>query len=128
MPPAFVALQLFCALLTALGLLQFALIAGAPWGRLAWGGADPVLSARRRMGSAVAIVLYALFAAVFLAVSGMVAMGVPDVAVRVVAWVVVAYLALGAIMNAFSRSRPERYTMAPLSGVLAVLGAAVILL
>ncbi|WP_349627041.1 hypothetical protein [Leifsonia sp. C5G2] len=128
MTVASAALLLLCVLLAALALFQLALVAGAPWGRLAWGGADRVLPARRRVASAVAIVLYALFAAVFLAVAGMIASGLPDVVVRVLAWVIVAYLALGTVMNALSRSRPERYAMAPLSGLLALLGTAVILL
>jgi hypothetical protein len=125
---ASIVLFLLLALLAALALFQFALIAGAPWGRLAWGGADRVLPARRRIASAVAIALYALFAAVFLAAAGLIAPGISDVVVTLLAWVIVGYLALGAIMNTLSGSRAERYTMAPLSGMLAVLGAAVILL
>jgi len=36
-------------------------------------------------------------------------------------WVLFAYFLLGVVMNALSRSRPERWTMAPLSLVLAAL-------
>ena len=36
-------------------------------------------------------------------------------------WVLVAYFVLGVGMNGISRSKPERWTMAPLCAVLAVL-------
>ena len=36
-------------------------------------------------------------------------------------WVIFAYFVLGILMNALSRSKPERYTMVPVSAVLAVL-------
>lgn len=36
-------------------------------------------------------------------------------------WVVFAYFVLGIALNAISRSRPERYTMVPLTIVLSVL-------
>lgn len=60
----------FCAVLAALAVFQVALIAGAPLGRLAWGGQD---------------------------------------------------LVLGIAMSALSRSRPERFTMVPVTAVLAAL-------
>lgn len=36
-------------------------------------------------------------------------------------WIVFAYFVLGILMNAVSRSRPERFTMVPVTIVLAVL-------
>ena len=43
-------------------------------------------------------------------------------------FVIVGYFVLGIVMNAISRSKPERYTMAPLSVVLAVLALIVALI
>ena len=63
MPAAAVAL---CVLLGALALFQLALILGAPVGRFAWGGQYRVLPAKLRIGSAVAIVIYALIGALAL--------------------------------------------------------------
>jgi hypothetical protein len=37
----------------------------------------------------------------------------------VAAWVLFAYLAIGIALNAISRSRPERFTMTPVTAVLA---------
>ena len=116
-----VAAILFCVLMVALAIFQLALIAGAPIGQLAWGGQDRVLPARKRVGSVTSIVLYALFSIVVLQRAGLVAIiptqGIVDIGI----WALVAYFALGIVMNALSRSKPERWTMAPLSLLLAVL-------
>src|SRR5829696_7459470 len=94
-------------LLAALAVFQGLLVAGAPLGRFAWGGQHVVLPRNLRIGSAVSIALYALFAVVMLQAAGVVAVlpeGVADVAL----WVLTGYFALGIAMNAISRSRPER--------------------
>lgn len=123
---AAVAVLVLCVLLAALAVFQLALAAGAPWGRLAWGGAHRVLPPGRRVASLVAVVLYVFFASVFLAEARVVVADAPELLVSVVAWVVVAYLALGTVMNALSASTWERRTMTPVSGLLAALGAVVI--
>ncbi len=105
------------ATLTALGLFQAVLIAGAPIGRFAWGGAHRVLPTRLRIGSVISILLYALFALVVLDRAGIVALGLPQWAV----WALAGYFLLGVGMNLISRSPPERYTMTPVALVLCVL-------
>jgi len=108
-------------LLTALILFQVALIAGAPLGRLAWGGQDRVLPVRKRLGSAISIGLYIIFGVLILQRAGLTTVLPWAGAVRVAVWVLAGYFALGIAMNAASRSRPERWTMAPLCAVLAAL-------
>ncbi|GAA1470494.1 hypothetical protein [Microbacterium thalassium] len=108
------------AVLALLAVFQIALIFGAPLGRFAWGGQHRVLPARLRIGSAVSVVIYA-----FVAVVAWDCVGVVDVFgdafSQIAMWVFFAYFALGIVMNAVSRSKPERYTMVPVSIVLAVL-------
>lgn len=111
----------FCVLMAALALFQLALIVGAPIGHLAWGGQDRVLPARKRVGSVISIVLYALFAIVVLQRAGLVSVIPVPAIVDIGIWVLFAYFVLGIVMNALSRSKPERWTMAPLCLVLAVL-------
>jgi hypothetical protein len=41
--------------------------------------------------------------------------------ISIAIWVIAGYLVLGIAMNAVSRSRPERLTMAPVSALLAAL-------
>ena len=112
------------AILGGLAVLQVLLVSGAPLGRYAWGGQHVVLPGRLRVGSAVSIALYALFALVIVQAAGGVDVlpaGLVDVAV----WVLVGYFALGVVMNAVSRSRPERLVMTP--AALALAGACAVL-
>ena len=107
-------------------MFQIALIAGAPIGRFAWGGQHDVLPPKLRVGSVVSIVLYALFAIVLLDRASVIDV-LPDIVSAVGAWVLVAYFALGIVLNGISRSKPERNLMAPVSLVLAVLSLLVAL-
>ena len=100
-------------LLAALVVFQGALIAGAPLGRYAWGGQHKVLPTRLRMGSATSIVLYVLFAYVALAKSSLAPPLVNPGFTDAFCWVLTAYLALGIVLNAISRSKPERLVMTP---------------
>ena len=107
-------------ILLALAIFQLALAFGAPLGRFAWGGQHRVLPVRLRIGSAIAIVIYAVI--VLIAFDRVGAIDVlPDVFAVVAMWVVFAYFALGIVMNAVSRSKPERYVMVPVTIVLTVL-------
>jgi hypothetical protein len=107
-------------LLAALAVFQIALVAGAPLGRFAWGGGSTVLPTRLRVGSAVSVAIYAVIAWV---VAGSVSLrsepaddGGSDLGI----WLLTAYFTLGVVMNAASRSRPERMVMTPVALVLAV--------
>lgn len=121
-----VAAYALTAILGVLAVLQLALALGAPIGHLAWGGAHRVLPARLRIGSLVSIVIYAIIALLALDCAGVVDV-VPDAVSTVGMWVVFGYFVLGTGLNAISRSKPERYTMAPVSAVLAVLSLLVAL-
>ncbi|MEV1129030.1 hypothetical protein [Agromyces sp. NPDC049794] len=124
---AAIAAIVLCVLLGVLAVGQVALIFGAPLGHFAWGGADRVLPKSKRIGSVVAIVLYAVFAWIFLMRADLAPLVLPEIVVVVAAWVVFGYFVLGIAMNAISRSKPERYTMTPLSVVLAALSLIVAL-
>lgn len=108
-----------CTVLAVLALFQAALIAGAPLGRLAWGGQHDVLPPGLKVGSTVSIVLYVLFGYVALAATGLVPLVVGGALIATAAWVLVAYFALGILMNAVSRSKQERLVMTPVAIVLA---------
>jgi hypothetical protein len=107
-------------ILLALAIFQLALALGAPLGRFAWGGQHRVLPVRLRIGSAIAIVIYAVIVVIAFDRVGAIDV-LPDVFAVVAMWVVFAYFALGIVMNAVSRSKPERYVMVPVTIVLTVL-------
>jgi hypothetical protein len=106
-------------LLAALAVFQLALVGGAPLGRFAWGGQHVVLPTRLRIGSAVSVVLYVLFALLLLQAAGAVTV-LPTRVGEVGLWVLTGYLVLGVALNAVSRSRPERLVMTPVALALAV--------
>jgi hypothetical protein len=119
-PDQFAALAA-CMVLACLAVFQGALIGGAPWGRLAWGGQHEVLPAGLRIGSALSIVLYAVFGYAAAAKAGLVLPLVNESVTSISIWVLTAYFALGVIMNGISRSKPERLVMTPTALVLAAL-------
>ncbi|MET3920534.1 hypothetical protein [Arthrobacter sp. UYEF20] len=112
---------LACALLAGLAVFQVVLIAGAPLGRAAWGGQHRVLPAKLRIGSAVSIAVYALFAYAALAKAGLVPVLVSESFTAITMWVMTAYFVLGVLMNGISRSKPERLIMTPTTMALAAI-------
>lgn len=111
------ALSMSCFVLGALALFQASLAVGAPWGHFAWGGQHRVLPTRLRVGSLVSIVLYLAFMIILANRTGLLSW-MPERPAQVVAWALVAYFALGVLMNAISRSRAERLTMTPVAVLL----------
>jgi hypothetical protein len=122
-PAAFV----FCTVMALLGVFQLALAAGAPLGRFAWGGGHERLPLGYRIGSVISIALYAAFAIIVLERAGLGALlPSPDIA-GIGIWVVTGYMGLGILMNAISRSLPERLVMTPVVIVLFATSLAVAL-
>ncbi|MDA0301693.1 MAG: hypothetical protein O2822_04130, partial [Chloroflexi bacterium] len=105
-------------LIVVVAAFQGALAAGAPLGAAAWGGQSPgVLPPRLRLTSAfVALVVYPAIAAFILDAAGVVEAGWLGRSRALEMWGLTAFFALGAVLNALSRSRPER-AWAPVSFV-----------
>jgi hypothetical protein len=112
------AAYIFAFVIAALGVFQIALAAGAPMGRFAWGGAQARLPVALRIGSVVSLLIYSVCAAIILDRAGIIDV-VGDEVSGVAAWVVAGFFSLGVVMNAISRSKPERFTMTPVALVLA---------
>ena len=111
----------FVTLIGLLALFQLSLAFGAPWGRFAWGGQHPgVLPLGYRIASGVSILIYGFIALLALDRAD-VADVFPNAFSQVGIWVVFGYLTLGVLMNAISRSKPERYAMTPGALALAIL-------
>jgi len=122
-----IASVVFVVLVGLLVLFQLALAFGAPWGRFAWGGQHPeALPVGYRIGSGVAVLVYGLIALLALDRSGLVGV-FPAGFSQAGMWVVFGFLILGVVMNAISRSTPERNLMTPVSLVLAALALLVAL-
>lgn len=105
-------------LLAALAVLQVLVALGLPLGHFVWGGQHKILPTGLRIGSAVSVVVYAAMAALLLSRAGVIAGD--GTFVRVATWALFGYFVLGILMNAISRSEPERFTMTPVTLVLAL--------
>ena len=112
---------LTCLILAGLAVFQGALIAGAPLGRMAWGGQHNVLPPRLRIASAASIATYGLFAYVALAKANFAPSLINESFTAVLTWVLTAYFTLGVVLNGVSRSKSERLVMTPLAFILAAL-------
>jgi hypothetical protein len=115
-------------LLVVVAFFQIVLALGGPYGKAAWGGVhDGMLPARLRRASAfVGLVVYPTIIAVVLSASGLIDEDLVAGDGAVTMWVLAGLFLLGAIANAVSRSRVERW-WAPLSFVLALCCAAIAL-
>ncbi|MFT6534466.1 MAG: hypothetical protein ACJAS7_000496 [Alpinimonas sp.] len=110
----------FTVLSTLLAIFQLALVLGAPLGRFVWGGQNDVLPTRLRRGSLFAILLYIGFSVIVLAASGALSIAVLEPVGGLLSWMIVVYLGFGVLMNVFSRSKPERFVMTPVTLILTV--------
>lgn len=113
----------------ALALFQVALALGAPFGGVVYGGRVAArgesLPGAWRIASAVAALVLVGFAWVILARGGVVETGLGSTSITVLAWMVVAYMAINTAMNVASRDPIERYLLGGVTVVLVVVCAVV---
>lgn len=109
-----------CFILACLIIFQVALACGAPIAHFAWGGAHTVLPKRLRIASLSSILLYVFFAGILLEKAGVTELISNDKLVSISMWVVTLYFFVGILMNALSRSKPERLVMTPVAALLAL--------
>lgn len=116
-----------CVLLVLLAVFQTCLAAGAPWGRLAWGGRSAILSTGLRMASFAAVFVYVFLAAILLDRAGLTRLLPWPMVVERGIWVVVGLFGLGLVLNLISSSRAERRLMSPVAALLTAAGIVVAL-
>ena len=126
MIPTTIAVTAFVAILAVLAVFQIALAAGAPLGRLAWGGKNRILPTRNRIASLASVAVYALIALVALDRSGL-ADVLPELVARIAMWVIFGYLVVSIVPNLLSKSPMERAVMTPVSALLAALALVIAL-
>lgn len=101
-------------------LLYVALLLGKPFGEYAMGGKYKVIPKRNRMVFAVSILIQLYGIVALLQAGNVVQVGLPTGVARVSCYIFAVYLTLNVFMNAFSRSRKERWVMTPLSAIVAL--------
>ncbi len=106
-------------LIGALVAFQVLLAAGVPWGRAAYGGQAAELPANLRVSSAVAAVVWALFALVVLRRAGVTAWSpLPAAWIGPASWVLVGLFAVATVLNAITPSALERAIWLPVSALM----------
>jgi len=106
---------------------QLALALGAPWGEYAMGGAFPGrFPPRMRVAAVVQAVLLAAMAALIVSVAGL-ALPQWSAAPSWLVWAVVGFSAAGLVLNLITPSAGERRIWVPVSAVLLVSSATVVL-
>ncbi|RRR99409.1 hypothetical protein [Glycomyces terrestris] len=123
------AAALAAAMFVLVAAFQVALAAGAPWGRAAYGGRNVHLPTGFRVASGIAAGAMVLLALTVLRRARMISWSpLPDAALPVAGWVVVAFLALSVAANLISTSAVERAIWAPVAAVALAATVAVNLL
>jgi len=97
---------------------QILLAVGLPLGHAAFGGANAVLSAKLRAASAMSALVFLAAFYVVLARGGLVGAASDAAPVRIGIWVFAAIFGLSTVANTASRSRWERFLMAPIGLLL----------
>lgn len=110
----------FVLLLTALAAFQLLLAAGLPFGRFAWGGQYTILPPRLRVGSALSVVAYAVFAFIAFERADITKVFTAPLVAVIAMWVIAGYLILSVLPNLASKSMAEKIVMVPVSLALAI--------
>jgi len=102
------------------GVLQLLLAIGILPVSMAWGGRQPVLTTSLRISSLVAIVILAFFAFVIRRRAKLVdGVAVPMI-IKILSWVITAYMALNTLGNLTSLSLGEKILFGPIAFLLTV--------
>jgi hypothetical protein len=105
----------------AIAVFQAALAAGAALGHAAWGGAEAELTTGQRIGSGIAVALWAVAAVVVLGRAGIWGRATPTRIFHWGTWFYAALTAISALPQFASESRWENLIWGPLALTLAVL-------
>lgn len=101
-------------------IIQLLLAAGVLPVTMAWGGRQEVLTPGLRIASIVSAIVLGLFAYVIRYRAGLT--GAADIAVwiKVLAWIITAYMAFNTFTNLTSQSTTEKKVFAPITFILTV--------
>lgn len=100
-------------------LIQLLLAAGVLPVTMAWGGRQDVLTPGLRVASVVSAIILGLFAYIIRRRAGLMGAEVIPLWIKVLAWLVTAYMAFNAITNLTSQSTTEKIVFAPITLILA---------
>jgi hypothetical protein len=100
--------------------LQILLALGVLPITMAWGGRQSVLTPGLRLASLAAVVVLASMAYVIRRRAGLAGSGSPPIWIKVLAWIVTAYMALNLLGNLTSPSLAEKLVFGPITLLLLI--------
>lgn len=101
-------------------ILQLLLAAGILPVTMAWGGTQTELTPALRLASVAAAFILALFAYVIRRRAGLIGDAPPSRAIKIMSWVITAFMVLNTLGNLTSQSTAEKLVFAPLTLLLAI--------
>jgi len=115
-----IAAAVFCILIAIVVLFQLALAMGAPWGEMAMGGKFPGrFPPAMRVAALVQAGLLVFIACIVLTRAGLAFTEYGEVS-KFAIWFVVAFCAVGAVLNTITPSKRERMLWAPVTIALLI--------
>jgi len=100
--------------------IQLLLAAGVLPVTMAWGGRQEVLTPGLRIASIVSAVILTLFAYIIRYRAGLTGAANISILIKVLAWVVTAYMAFNTFTNLTSQSRLEKIVFVPITSMLTI--------
>jgi hypothetical protein len=101
-------------------ILQLLLAAGILPVTMAWGGTQTELTLTLRLASVAAAIILAGFAYVIRRRAGLISDLPPSTAIKILSWVITAFMVLNTLGNLTSQSTAERIVFTPLTVLLAI--------
>ena len=101
-------------------IFQLLLAAGVIPVSMAWGGQQEVLTPNLRVASIVSAVVLGLFAYIIRRRAGLIGPEKISIIIKVLAWIVTAYMAFNTFTNLTSQSSAEMMIFTPITSVLTI--------
>lgn len=101
-------------------ILQLLLAAGILPVTMAWGGTQTELTLSLRLASVAAAIILAGFAYVIRRRAGLIGDSPPSTAIKILSWVITAFMVLNTLGNLTSQSTAEKIVFTPLTVLLAI--------
>jgi hypothetical protein len=112
--------QVSTVLFAAVMVLQLLLATGVMPVSMAWGGRQTELTPGLRVASLVAVVILGFFAYIIRRRAGLIGSGEIKTPIKILAWVITAYMAFNLLGNITSQSAGETMIFGPITAILTI--------
>lgn len=107
-------------LFSIISIFTVLLILGFPLGEFTMGGQDKILPLKFRIMALFMLFIQIFAIVIVLQAGGYIPLWFSEKTTRIICFVFAAYMSLNTVMNLFSNSKKEKYTMSPMSFLSAI--------